>query len=440
MQIFAFTKCPDFRALLEVECRNLFGVGPVIQDSLGELSSMLELFPSIDLLILDAEEKMFEDHELRTFLDNLPSKVKETLVLGSKSWAEGTVRWFKRSDVSHCFEVLRSRGGAVDPSASGWGSVPVVTLTHFSSVPFDLFIKLSDQRYVKRILAHEEIDGGTIQTLQQKGLTEIYFEKKHSRDLSMMLINNMINKIEKNYGSYSEQLRAHQEVFETTKEIIQTLGLSGRVIEVCETTIDKMWGDVHGSSKEVSAYLTALMNDKNLSFHFKLINLSNYIGTQLIVEMQMPDLEQEMKKFIYASFFSDMTLKKDVLHFIRKDTDGPNLNLQERNEVNFHALKASELVSGAMKDLPKEVALIIRQHHGSFSGIGFPTEKSPNLLPLSKILVVAQDLAFTILTHSDTPALKILKIYLKKHKFSGLTQLVEIMEQSFKDKLEEKPA
>jgi len=135
-----------------------------------------------------------------------------------------------------------------------------------------------------------------------------------------------------------------------------------------------------------------------------------------------------------------MTLKRDVLHFIRKDADGPNLNLQERNEVNFHALKASELVSGSMKALPKEVALIIRQHHGSFSGIGFPDEKSPNLLPLSKILVVAQDLAYTILTHTDTPALEILKGYLRKNKFSGLTQLVEIMEQSFKDKLEEKPA
>ncbi len=88
------------------------------------------------------------------------------------------------------------------------------------------------------------------------------------------------------------------------------------------------------------------------------------------------------------------------------------------------------------RDLPKEVGLIIRQHHGSFSGIGFPAEKPSELLPLAKILFVAQDLAHTILTNGDTPVVDILKGFLRKNKAKGLSELVKCLESSLGAKRE----
>jgi response regulator RpfG family c-di-GMP phosphodiesterase len=307
---------------------------------------------------------------------------------------------------------------------------------HFKSVPFDLYIRLSDQKFVKRIHAHEEISQDILNPLEDKGIQELFCEKKYNRDFSMMLINNMINKVDRPYDNLKDQLQAHDEVFSTTKEIIQNLGLSGRVIEVCETTIEKMCLDVLSDPDEFSSYLLAMKNDRNLAFHFKIVSLTNYLGTQLISEMKLPNMDEQVKKFVFASYFCDMTLRNPAFHYHRKAEDSDALNLEEQNEVNFHALKASELVS-TYKETPKEVGLIIRQHHGSFSGIGFPMDKSSQLLPLSKILIVSQELAFSILTNIDTPVFEVLRGFLKKHKSSGLSELLNVLEGSFGENIDE---
>jgi hypothetical protein len=151
--------------------------------------------------------------------------------------------------------------------------------------------------------------------------------------------------------------------------------------------------------------------------------------------MKLSQIEEQVKKFVFASFFCDMTLKNPALHYHRRIEDFSALSSDEQSEVNFHALRASELVAG-YRDTPKEVGLIVRQHHGSFSGIGFPLEKSSQLLPLSKVLIISQDLAFSVLTNEDAPVLETLKGFLKKHKTSALNDLIETLECSFREKLQ----
>jgi hypothetical protein len=429
MQIFAYTECPDFHALLEVECKEYTGVRPIIHSSVEDLKNMLGLFPTIDVLVLDFPDNVTKIFELRDLLLKNTKRVKKAFVLGNEKGSTGNVQLFTRMEIMDLFGELRMIGEPEASIPSGWTTIPFCTLVHFKSVPFDLYLRLSDKRYVKRIHAHEEIGEELLASLHEKGVTEMFCEKKHNRDFSMMLINNMINKVDRSYGSIKEQLKAQEEVFGTTKEIIHQLGLSGRVIEVCEATIERMCLDVLSTPDEFAAHLLNLKNDKNLMFHFKLINLTNYIGTQLILEMKLSNTEEQVRKLVFASFFCDMTLKNPAFHKIRKTEDTSGLSQEEFNEVNFHALQASELVS-QYRNIPKEVSLVIRQHHGSFGGMGFPVEKSGQLLPLSKILIISQDLAYTILTNADAPILETLREFLKEHHSSGLKDLLKLMESS----------
>ena len=436
MQIFAYTECPDFHALLEVECKECTGVRPVIHSSVEDLKNILGLFPTIDVLVLDFPDNVSKVFQLRDLLVKNSSRVKKTLVLGTEKGSNGNVHLYTRMEIMDLFGELRLISRPDELAPSGWTTIPFCTLVHFKSVPFDLYLRLSDKRYVKRIHAHEEIGEELLASLHEKGVTEMFCERKYNRDFSMMLINNMINKVDKSYGSYIEQLKAQEEVFGTTKKIIQELGLSGRIIEVCEATTERMCLDVLSTPDEFSAHLLSLKNDKSLMFHFKLINLTNYIGTQLILDMNLNNVEEQVKKFVFASFFCDMTLKDTALHYVRKAEDTMGLSLEEQNEVNFHALQASELVSH-YRETSKEVSLIIRQHHGSFGGIGFPDEKSNQLLPLSKILIISQDLAYTILTNGDAPVLETLKVFLKKHRSSGLKDLLNVLENNLTHQIKE---
>lgn len=429
MQIFAYTECTEFRALLEVECKDLTGQRPIIRSTLDELKSLLSIFQTIDILVVDLPEDHSVSVELKIFLNNSTSRIKQALVLGTESSTMANIRTFPRMEIADLFESLKIYFRPVSLPEPGWTAVPVCSLIHFQSLPFDMYIKLSSDRYVKRIPAFEEVAIEVIESLQKKGIKDLYCERKNNRSFSMMLINNMINKIDRTYASIDEQMAANDEVYQTTKEIVQSLGLSGRVIEVCEASIEKMCQDVMSEPSEFSSYLLKLKMNKSLAFQFKLITLTNYIGTQLILEMDESNSEEQIKKFVFASFFCDITLKKPK-HLLYRKADAANeLSLDDQNDVNFHALKASELVA-SYKDTPKEVAIVVQQHHGSFSGIGFPPEKSYQLLPLAKILIVSQELAFGILSDDGTPVLEVLKNFLNKNECYGLEELVKSLEST----------
>ena len=429
MQIFAFTTCPDFQALLEVECKELIGARPVIRESLHEFKGLISLFQSIDVLIIDSHD-VNEKEEIEKYLHLSQNNINHILIYGDEIKSHERVRFYPRTKIEILFKDLTE---IVSPDRSvdlGWTSIPLSTLKHFQSLPFDLYLKLSETRFVKRVPAFEAVDQILTDSLESKGVNEVYCERKHKRDFSMMLINNMINRVEKNYRSDEELFLARDEVFHTTQKILQNLGLSGRVIEVCETAVEKMASEIMKEPGELKSYLLALKKDKSMAFHFKLIHLTNYIGSQLIRDMALPRFEDQVHKFVFASFFCDMCLTNQSFHFYRKAHDsGEDLTLAEQNEVNFHALKASELISSC-QNLSEELRLIVLQHHGSFSGIGFPVVKSNQLLPLSKILIVAQDLAFSILKDEETPALEVLKAFMKKSHSNSLQDLLDCLEES----------
>lgn len=430
MQVFAFTDNPEFQALLEVEVREITGHRPIVRNTIDELKSLLSIFESINYLVIDYPESLNAIVEIKEFIRSSGKRIKNIFVLSNDAHSnEDHVKVFPRQDIAELFESIKADFSPKELPVYSWTAIPLCTLIHFESLPFDLYIRLSDQKYVKRIPAFEKVDSTVIEGFKDKKIDALYCEKKYNRDFSMMLINNMINKVDRKYDSVESELRANEEVFETTREIIQNLGFSGRVIEVCEASIEKMCLDVLNDPGEFSAYLLSLKKNKNLAFQYKLITLTNYIGTQLIQEMNLPNQPDQVMKLVFASFFCDMTLLNPGLLYHRKAVDAESLSLQEQNEVNFHALKASELVSH-YKNSPKEVSLIIRQHHGSFSGIGFPDEKSSQLLPLSKILVVSQELAFAILSDDDTPALEVLRKFLKRNRCSGLQELLNCLEGS----------
>lgn len=351
-------------------------------------------------------------------------------MIGDTSFKADHLKSFLRIDIADLFEDLKLHFDPDSVPVHGWSAIPLCTLIHFEILPFDLFLKLSDSRYVKRVPAYEKMDAELTNALKVKGISELFCEKKNNREFSMMLINNMINKMERNYEFIPEKSRAHNDVLSTTREIIQNLGLSSRVVEVCESAIETMCLDVLAEPNEFSAHLLNLKNDKSLSFQYKFICLTNYIGTQLITEMDMPLKDQQIKKFVFASFFCDMTLQNPGFIYHRKSVDDQGLTLAEENQINFHALQAAELVS-TYKHTPKEVSLIIRQHHGSFSGIGFPETKSNQLLPLSKVLLISQDLAFAILADEGAPVMDVLKQFLKRSYCSGLKELLSHLKDSF---------
>lgn len=398
-QVMAFTERIELKTLLEIECRGITGFSPVIHESLDDFKSMLSLFNTIDVLIIDEPWDKDVFNALQGEVNVRRDQIKQVFYLSDKKLSFENITVFGRNEIEKLIEYLK---GVIRHSASGqegYISIPINSLIHFKLLPFDLFVKIADGKFIKRIPAHEEIDATTFASFKARGISELYFERRYNRDFSLMLINNMINKVEKDYETLDQKLTAANDVYLTTHQIVDKLGFKSKVIEVCESVINQITDDVAGGRDNFARFLEQLRTQTNLSFHYRLVELTSFIATQIIDEMEESGKRDKIRKIVFASMFCDYTLGKPGQIHLRHAEQVATLPLSEQKLINEHALRASELVN-QYQNAPYEASLIIKQHHGSITGVGLPREVSPKILPLTKCLMTAQEISYQILTEN----------------------------------------
>jgi hypothetical protein len=423
-QVIIFTQRPEFKMLLEIECKGLTGHTLLIYQNLEDFKSMLTLLDQVEILVVDSpdEQKLFQD--ILFEVKQKRTQIKSCFFLTDEAINLDNTEVYAKNDLEKLLIKLKQ---IINPPADltgGYISVSIDSLVHFKVLPFDLFIKIGEDKYFKRIPAHEELDQHTFASFFQKGVTTLFYEKKFNRDFSMMLINHMINKVEKDYAGIDEKLLATNHVFQTTQQIVAKLGFKPKLIQVCESVMNQILGDVTSGQDNFTKFLEQLRLQRELSFNYRLMELTSFIGTQMIEATENNGLEEKIRRLVFASMFCDYALGDPYQVHIRRTDQLHNLTTAEQKRVNEHALRGSELILNYI-NAPIEASSLIKQHHGSITGIGFPSEISPKLLPLSKCLMAAQELAFDILVQHEKDPAVVLKEVRQKWVDTPLEDYIE---------------
>ena len=421
--VIVYTKRMDFKTLLEIECKGLTGFSPVIKDSVEDLKSFLSLGSDVEILVVDDPQ-----NNVMNSIDQNGS-AKNILVLSDMAVSQNKTKSFPTSKVEALINQLKSILSPNGSSQEGYISIPIDSFIHFKILPFDLFIKISEGKFLKRIPANEDIDETTITAFKAKGIKELHFERKFNRDFSMMLLNNMINKVESDYSSSDAKSKATNEVFLTTKEIVQSVGLPPKVIQVCESVMDRITQDVKSNKDKFSNYITDIKGTSNVNFQFRFIELSSFIATQMVEVMNEGNKEEQIKTIVFASFFSDISLTEASQLEYRTMASMKDLWDEDKKLISEHAFKASEVVT-KYKNAPAMAGEIIKQHHGSLDGKTLPTTISDSLLPLAKCLMASQELSFNILKNPSVAASQVIKATIKKFEGTALHPYLKIMDES----------
>lgn len=396
--IFVFTQRPELRMLLDTQFREFVGVAPVTKDSIYEFQSILGLFPEINLVIIDPPPGE-NGGGLYPVMASRGKDIKNVWILDEEQGYKG-FEYFGKNNAESLLAKIRSYFNQSEAKVDGYISISIDSFVHFKLLPFDLYIKLGEDKYVKRIPAHEPITDDFLHGLKSKGVTELYFEKKYNRDFSVMLINNMINKVETNYTSDAEKFKAKSEVFLTTKEIVQSVGLPTRVIEVCQSVMDSITADVTRDKNKLSSYLDSMKHNKSQNFQFRFVELTSFLATQLVETLDDKLNIENVRTIVFCSFFCDIALKEEGHLELRTEESLKDLWPEEREQVLCHAHKASEIVS-KFKNAPKGAAEIVRQHHGAVDGKSFPRLCEEGVSPIAKCLMAANILAFELLKNPE---------------------------------------
>lgn len=432
-QIVAFTKRLDFKTLLDIECKSLTGFAPVVKDTVDEFQSMLGLLGDIDVLIVDEPPVKVDYNFLVKAINEKGGSVKNVIMLSNEIREIKNSKTFPHDKVESLITHLKTLVAPDAKEVTGYISVPTDALIHFNILPFDLYIKISEGKFLKRIPANEDIDGSTVEAFKAKGITDLYFEKKHNRDFSLLLLNNMINKVERNYSSEDEKQKAVNEVFVTTKELVQSVGLPPRVIEVCESVMESISLDVMKGKDKFSNYLSQMKDQSNLNFQFRFVELTSFIATQIVDHLNVPDKDEQIKKIVFAAFFCDISLS-DVTHLdYRTEESVKDLWPDDKKLLLEHALKSS-LIAAKYKNAPADSDVIIKQHHGSVDGTGFK-DATGAILPLAKCLMASQELAYAILKESDRPSETVINNVVTRFAGTPIHSFLVLFEKSCKSNL-----
>lgn len=434
-QIVAFTERLDFKTLLDIECKSLTGFAPVVKDSVDDFKSMLGLLGDIDVLIVDKPKVKFDYSSLADAINEKGGTVKNILLLGEESEGISNSKVFPLDKVENLITHLKTLISPDSHEVTGYISVPADALKHFKILPFDLYIRISEGKYLKRIPANEDIDDTTVDAFRAKGISELYFEKKYNRDFSLLLLNNMINKVERDYKTEGEKQKAVNEVFVTTKELVQSFGLPPRVVEVCESVIESISTDVLKGKDKFSNYLTQMksQNSAALNFQYRFVELTSFIATQIVDSLNEGDKAEQIRKIVFASFFCDISLSDVSMLDYRTEESIKDLFPDDKKAVLEHALKSSQ-IAAKYKNAPPLSDIIIKQHHGSVDGTGFK-DASGDILPLSRCLMAAQELAFAILKSPSIQPESVINDVVGRFKGSPIHSYLELFEKTCKANL-----
>ena len=146
--------------------------------------------------------------------------------------------------------------------------------------------------------------------------------------------------------------------------------------------------------------LLAMLVENKSDYVYKHSVLTTYFASEIIKNISWGSNEQR-DKIAFALFFHDIFLvpiyrkypgavsEEDLL--FRDD-----VSQEDKKVVLEHAKLAGQMVK-TFPRCPMGADVIINQHHGMTSGQGFAVNFKDDISPLSKIIIIAEDVATNIL-------------------------------------------
>lgn len=261
-----------------------------------------------------------------------------------------------------------------------------VSIEEFVSKPqidFDVYIKLSDTKFVKIGHKGDSIPTARIKQYKEKGVLNLHIRREEFGKL--VDFNLQIMSAIKGNNKISHQKKSQFMKFtgETILEKAFIEGVDKESYDDARIFLTTSVG-VITEAPETFELLSVLNNHSDFIYAHSLgVSLyaimiarkMNYTSSQLFFKLGM------------AGIFHDVGKKEIPTEVLIKPR--PLLTQQERTLIETHATRSKEILM-AIKGIPSDVVQLVYEHHEDLVGQGYPNRLVKNQLhPLSKILIVA---------------------------------------------------
>lgn len=269
----------------------------------------------------------------------------------------------------------------------------------------DIFIKLetrTEEKYIKRINKGDSIDKGAVQKYENNNVQYFYIKKEDHSNLLNELLHQSLEKIVKVAKSGRNAHEVNSDTYSVSQNLIDAVGVTGHTVRLSNLAIAVMAKSIESHS-EISNLIKDILNNKG-SYAYKRNYLISALCREIAPLMEWGSgdlLNQQLDKLTYVSFFHDIFLKTEAQLKIFSNEEVKNLDMETGDLVLNHANMAANLIQSYPKT-PPGVDILIKQHHGTGSGVGFVQNYSSSISPMAIAFIVIEKYAYHILNYSSS--------------------------------------
>ena len=271
-------------------------------------------------------------------------------------------------------------------------------LFRMNELPCEIFIKLSDDKYVKIFSKGDMLSESDIGKLHKKKIDFLYITPENAKlllDKIRTEITNLKAIRSDSPGNTMKLISISQNLQTTIHEFVNTLGMTPEVEELVKMNVD-ITMQVISKNPVLTDLFAKLTVDPNNYISSHSIVLS-YISCAVASQQEWYS-ETTQQKLTMASLLHDICLTNEKIAHFRTQSEmllSPESSTFSKaaiDEMIEHPKKAAKLLS-EISEVPADVDTIILQHHESPDGMGFPNKvRNSGIAPLSAVFIIAHDI------------------------------------------------
>jgi response regulator RpfG family c-di-GMP phosphodiesterase len=306
------------------------------------------------------------------------------------------------SGVEKLFNMISAEKGQSSTQLqpiSNYVPVMVNLLFLLQELPCDIYLSLSENKFVKCLNTGESFSEGDRNKYNEKGVQKLFVIRGADEQKILNLINTSLFKIMANKNKpLGERIF---EVHSKLTSLLKLYGISEELAGLAKDSIKNTVGEILKNEKEYRYWERLNLMGEYPSKLYTLQAILCGILTKKISWCSEPTLH----KLVMSSFFQDMTLDsielmkiKDYSEYLEKSD---KMTSKQKDNYMTHPNRSKEIIS-KIKDAPTDIDKILLEQHEMPNGEGFPRKMNATQIgPLSAMFITTGIMAKIILEEEE---------------------------------------
>jgi HD-GYP domain-containing protein (c-di-GMP phosphodiesterase class II) len=400
-------------SLYEVNLRAYVGTNVTVKESLDAAMSLIEHSPNIDAVICFRELNN-EDNAIDKFHTYLTEKglTIPVIVLGSP--ANKIANSIVISNKYDIKGLLKAMAKILEITAQDMANrqvpqyfpIPLHLFSQIEKSHCDIFFRTQKDEFEYDYFTILEKDmpvGDSLAKYHQEGVEHLYIDAKERLHFINKASAAVVGELERDDLTDAERVEITEQAMGiVAEEIFENDKVSENVAEISRACV-KAIAKVVKDTPKIKNLLKMLVANKT-EYVYKHSVVTTYIATEIIKKISWGSVEQQ-NKVAFALFFHDIYLVPIFQKYPEATSEEDllfrdDVSEEDKQVVLDHAKLAGNMIKTFPK-CPMGADMIVMQHHGMTSGVGFAVNYKDDISPLSKIMIIAEEVCSNILADID---------------------------------------